>query len=180
MVSVVERGKVADGSGELIKSVLAASAFFVFTGAVSRDLEIPFAQQSWVITSYAVTFASFLVFWGKNAELLGPKTIFCPAFFCVGVLSLVISFITNRYAFFVLRGIAGVAAAALVPTAYRLIGIAFPLEKRSKAYTLYGMTGSIANVTGTIIAGVVALIPRDQGVQMVEWRWFFRIVAVLA
>ncbi|KAK1926888.1 major facilitator superfamily domain-containing protein [Papiliotrema laurentii] len=160
--------------------VLAASAFFVFTGAVSRDLEIPFAQQSWVITSYAVTFASFLVFWGKNAELLGPKTIFCPAFFCVGVLSLVISFITNRYAFFVLRGIAGVAAAALVPTAYRLIGIAFPLEKRSKAYTLYGMTGSIANVTGTIIAGVVALIPRDQGVQMVEWRWFFRIVAVLA
>lgn len=98
----------------------------------------------------------------------------------MGVLSLVISFITNRYAFFVLRGIAGVAAAALVPTAYRLIGIAFPLEKRSKAYTLYGMTGSIANVTGTIIAGVVALIPRDKGVQMVEWRWFFRIVAVLA
>ena len=172
MVSILET--------HTLMTVLAASAFFVFTGTVSRDLEIPFAQQSWVITSYAVTFASFLVFWGKTAELVGPKRVFCPAFLAIGLLSLVSSFITNRYAFFTLRGVTGVAAAAVVPTSYRLIAITFPIDQRSKAYTLYSMTGSIANVTGTIIAGVVALIPRNLGTQMVEWRWFFRIVAVIS
>lgn len=32
------------------------SAFFIFTGPISEDLDVVFAQQSWVITSYAVTF----------------------------------------------------------------------------------------------------------------------------
>lgn len=160
--------------------MLGASAFFVFTGAVARDLDIIFAQQSWVITAYAVTFASFLVFWGKLCALLGSKRIFVPALFTVGLLSLVLSFLTDKYAFFVFRGFSGVAAAALVPSAYRLIGLTFPPEQRSMAYTLYGMTGSIANVTGTLIAGVIALIPRDLGTQMVDWRWFFRLITILA
>jgi hypothetical protein len=29
-------------------------AFFVFTGPISSDLSVPFEQQTWVITSYAV------------------------------------------------------------------------------------------------------------------------------
>jgi MFS family permease len=164
----------------LIILVLGASAFFVFTGAVSKDLDIIFAQQSWVISSYSVTFAAFLVFWGKLCELLGSKRVFVPALFCVGALSLVLSFLTDKYAFFVLRGFTGLAAAALVPSSYRLIALAFPLEERSKAYTLYGMTGSIANVTGTIVAGVIALIPEGLGRQMAPWRWFFRMLAAIA
>lgn len=45
------------------------------------------------------------------------------------------------------------------------------------AYTLYGMTGSIANVSGTIIAGLFELIPTNG--QMAGWRWFFRVVATI-
>jgi hypothetical protein len=39
------------------------------------------------------------------------------------------------------------------------------------------MTGSLANVSGTIIAGVFELIPN--GGQMTAWRWFFRMVALV-
>ena len=69
------------------------------------------------------------------------------------------------------------AASALVPSAYRLIASNFPENERGRAYTMYGMTGSIANVLGVIIAGVIGAI---QGTgQLSNWRWFFRIVCAL-
>lgn len=176
----IVRGVRSRGIYSSDSKVLGASAFFVFAGAVSEDLDIIFAQQSWVITAYAVTFASFLVFWSKVCALIGSKRVFVTALLAVGVLNLVLSFLVEKYTFFIFRGLSGVAAAALVPSAYRLIGLTFPPEKLAVAYTLYGMTGSIANVTGTLIAGVIALIPRDVSTQMVDWRWFFRLIALLA
>ena len=95
-----------------------------------------------------------------------------------GLLSLVNSFLVDRFSFFIVRALTGIAGAALVPSAYRLIASVFPPEERSLAYTLYGMTGSVANVTGTIIAGVFELIPSTG--QMAGWRWFFRTFGLLS
>lgn len=39
------------------------------------------------------------------------------------------------------------------------------------------MSGALANVSGTIIAGFLEYIPGDG--QMAAWRWFFRLLAVL-
>jgi MFS family permease len=125
-----------------------------------------------------VTFASFLLLWGGVVDLYPAKTVFTSAFVAVGIANLILSFLTDRFAFFVVRALQGIAAAALVPSAYRLISCTFPPAERQKAYTLYGMTGSIANVSGTIIAGVIDLIPN--GGQMRSWRWFFRIVSVVS
>lgn len=52
------------------------SAFFVFTAPISEDLDVPFAQQSWVITSYAVTFSAFLLLWGRVSDLYSAKPVF--------------------------------------------------------------------------------------------------------
>lgn len=72
----------------------------------------------------------------------------------------------------------GLAGSALVPSAYRLIASNIPKEERGVAYTLYGMTGSIANVSGNLIAGAVAMIAGSG--QMRHFRWFFRIVCILS
>lgn len=45
------------------------SAFYVFTGPIAIEFEVPFEQQTWIITSYAVTFAAFLLFWGRVSDL---------------------------------------------------------------------------------------------------------------
>jgi MFS family permease len=125
-----------------------------------------------------VTFAAFLLFWGGVLDLYPAKTVFTAGFVIVGLCNLVLSFLTDAYAFFVIRALQGVAAASVVPSAYRLIACTFPPAERQRAYTLYGMTGSIANVTATIIAGVIDLIP--SGGQMRSWRWFLRIVAAVS
>jgi predicted MFS family arabinose efflux permease len=89
------------------------SAFFIFTGPISEDLSVVFAQQSWVITSYAVTFSAFLLFWGRMSDLFSPKHVFAYGFIALGVLNLVISFLPDKYSFFVIRAISGIAGAAL-------------------------------------------------------------------
>ena len=157
---------------------MSASAFFVFTAPITQELNIIFEQQTWVITSYSITFASFLLFWGRVCDLFSAKPVFTIGFGAVGVTNLIISFMQDRYSFFVLRAISGIAGACVVPAAYRLIAYVFPDERmRGKAYTLYGMTGSLGNVSGTIIAGVFELIPTKG--QMTGWRWFFRMIAVI-
>lgn len=56
------------------------SAFFVFTRPIADDLNVPIEQQAWVITSYAVTFAAFLLFWGRVSDLYSPKKVFSYGF----------------------------------------------------------------------------------------------------
>ncbi len=113
------------------------------------------------------------------SDLYSASTVFQYGFLAFGTISLFLSFLTNSYAFFVLRALAGIAGSALVPSAYRLIAATFPEgRERSRAYTLYGMTGSMANSLGTVLAGIVGLI--DKPGQMEGWRWFFRITAFLA
>jgi MFS family permease len=128
--------------------------------------------------AYVAMFASCLMFWGRVADLYPPTPIFLYGFSSVGMINLLLSFMTNSYAFLILRAIAGIAASSIVPSAYRLIGSIFPPEQRGRAYTLYTMTGSIANVCGVILAGVISLI-KTEG-QMRNWRWFFRIVAAVS
>lgn len=119
-----------------------------------------------------------MVFWGRVADLYPPKPVFCYGFLGVAVFNIINSVLTDQYAFFVFRALNGIAAAAVVPTAYRMIGQIFPPDQRRLAYTLYTMTGSIANVSGTIIAGVFGIIQAHD--QMASWRWFFRFVGVMA
>lgn len=172
-------GLLAIFSMALFIDIWCYSAFFIFTRPIAMDLGIEFEQESWVITSYAVTFASFLLFWGRVSDLYSAKPVFTYGFLTLGVLNLVISFLPDRYAFFILRALAGIAGSALIPASYRLIVHVFPKEQLGVAFTIYGMAGAISNVTGTVVAGFIEFIPGGHGVQMQSWRWFFRLLAVM-
>ena len=45
------------------------SAAFILTEPITETLDVLFEQQAWVITSYATTFAAFLLFWGRVSDL---------------------------------------------------------------------------------------------------------------
>ena len=124
-----------------------------------------------------MTFASFLLFWGRMADLYSPKLIFCYGFLVFGILNLIVSFLVDKYSFLVFRGLAGVSAAALIPASYRLITAIFEAHELPRAFTVYSLSGSIAGATGVMFGGVMMLIPG--GGQMAGWRWFFRIIAAI-
>ena len=118
-----------------------------------------------------------MLFFGRVADLYSAKPVFSYGFVVFGVLNLVLSFVTNKYAFLVLRGLAGVSGAALIPSSYRLITAIFRHDELAHAFTVYTLSSSIAAATGVLFGGLVELIPN--GGQMAGWRWMFRILAIV-
>lgn len=153
------------------------AAMFIFTGPICRDLSIVVQQHSWVINSYGATFAAFLLFWGRMADIYSAKSVFVYGFIALGLMNLVLSFLADKYSFLIIRALSGIAAAAVIPAGYRLIVSIFEPKELGKALALYGMSGGLANVLGNIGAGAIDMIPATG--QMVGWRWFFRITAAL-
>lgn len=118
-----------------------------------------------------------LLFFGRLVDLYSPRKTFLYGFTALGLLNLLLSFLPERYSFFIFRAISGIAGASLIPASYRLITMTFTGPQLQMALTLYGVSGAIATVTGLIVSGVIDLIPGFG--QMVAWRWFFRCAAAL-
>ncbi|WWD19231.1 hypothetical protein CI109_103689 [Kwoniella shandongensis] len=153
------------------------SGLFVFTDAILNDLDIVYASSSWIITAYSVTFAAFLLFWGRVSDLYSAKPVFAYGFLLLGIINLIISFMTNKYAYFIFRALSGIAGAATIPSAFRLILAIFEPEELHVALTLFGLSGALANVTGLVLAGFFGFI--TAGGQQAAWRWFFRMITII-
>ncbi|ORY35678.1 major facilitator superfamily domain-containing protein [Naematelia encephala] len=153
------------------------SGLFVFTDAILNDLGILYESSSWIITAYSVTFASFLLFWGRVSDLYSAKPVFAWGFLGLGIINLIISFMPNQYAYFVFRAISGIFGAATIPSAFRLILAIFEPEELQVALTIFGLSGALANVTGLLIGGFFGFI--TAGGQMAGWRWFFRFITIV-
>ncbi|KAK8854580.1 hypothetical protein IAR55_003319 [Kwoniella newhampshirensis] len=157
------------------------AAFFIFTNPIVQDLRVEHSQQSWIITSYAVTFAASLLFWGRMSDLYSARAVFSYGFLALGVLSIIISFLPEQYSFFIFRALSGLAGGTLVPSAFRLIVMVFEPHELKKAFTLYGVAGPLAATSGVIVAGPLAatsgvivaglmeLIKKHN--QLAGWRW---------
>ncbi|WWC90585.1 uncharacterized protein L201_005521 [Kwoniella dendrophila CBS 6074] len=153
------------------------AAFYIFTKFISEDLNVSVEQQSWVITSYTVTFASTLLFWGRVSDLYSASLVFDWGLLSLGFLSLIISFLPEKYSFFIIRALSGIAGATSVPSSFRLIVAIFEPKELNKAFSIYGISGALAAVSGNLLAGIIQLIPSHG--QAIAWRWFFRLVAAI-
>ncbi|WWC67475.1 uncharacterized protein I206_101383 [Kwoniella pini CBS 10737] len=153
------------------------SGLFVFTDAILNDLDILYESSSWIITAYSVTFAAFLLFWGRVSDLYSAKPVFAYGFLFLGITNLIISFMTNKYAYFVIRALSGIAGAATIPSAFRLILAIFEPSELNVALTLFGLSGALANVTGLVLGGIIGFITAHG--QNEAYRWFFRVIAII-
>ncbi|WVW79156.1 hypothetical protein I302_101122 [Kwoniella bestiolae CBS 10118] len=157
--------------------IAAVAGLFIFTDPIAKDLGILYESSTWIVTAYIVTFSSFLMFFGRVSDLFSAKPVFTYSFLFLGLINLIISFMTNQYAFFVFRALAGVAGAGTIPSAFRLIVSIFEPEELNVALTIFGLSAPVANGTGLIIAGLFGFI--TEGGQMAAWRWFFRMFTII-
>ncbi|OCF54174.1 efflux protein EncT [Kwoniella mangroviensis CBS 10435] len=148
------------------------SGVAVAVAQISIDINLNQSQIVWIITSYSLCFAAFLLFAGRLADLFPAQIVFEAGFFVLGILSLVTSFVTsNKYGFLILRGLGGIAGAMTIPSAYHLTVHMFPEPKEQQGkLALLGMAGAIGNVLGLVLAGICMLA---------NYRWFFRVLAIL-
>lgn len=154
--------------------VLNISALLILTPDIAADLGLNAGNVTWVIVAYTLTFAGFLLFSGRLADIFPAQLVFLSGFGMLGILLLVSSFMGNKYAFLVLRALQGLAGSMTLPSAYHLIVHLYTdLTKQRAALAMIGLIAGISNSLGIVLGGVF-------GLGNASWRWLLRFLAILA
>ncbi len=132
------------------------SIIYVALPSVARGLSLDPAAAQWVISSYAVGFAGFLMVGGRLADRLGAKRLFLVAvnLFCVA--SAVGGVAQDGAVLLAARGTQGLAAALLQPATLGLIGTVFPAgPARNRALAVWAAVGAAGLAAGALLGGVL-------------------------
>ena len=147
------------------------SATFLMTAPIANDLNISVANEAWVLGTYSMIFASTLLFAGRLADLYPPNRVYQVGFIGIAVFYLIISFMTDQYAFFVLRAVSALLAVLTIPSSINMIVQMYPdPAEQAKKLALFGMAGALANTIALVLAGVFLLA---------SWRWYFRFITII-
>jgi EmrB/QacA subfamily drug resistance transporter len=123
------------------------------------------ADLAWIITGYAIVFASLLVVGGRTADRIGKRKVF---FVGLGVFTLgsALCGVAPSVSLLVVgRLVQGAGAAALMPSSLGLLLAAFEPERRSQIVALWAGVGALAVATGPSLGAAI--------ITAGGWRWAF-------
>ncbi|QUH02157.1 MFS transporter [Saccharopolyspora erythraea] len=160
---------IASAVGLDVSSVAIVNAALPDIGA---KLDIGPDTLQWVMTSYAVTFAGFLLFGGRLADVFDQRLVFTCGVGLFAASALVITVAPNAAVLMVARGAQGVGAAISVPAAMTLLTQTFPEgPARNKALGIYASVGAASFGAGLVLGGILA--------DLFGWRSVFAVNVVL-
>ncbi|WP_236567680.1 MULTISPECIES: MFS transporter [unclassified Nocardiopsis] len=151
---------------------LAITGASVALPAIRADLGGALTAVQWVVNSYNVCFAAFLVCAGAVADALGRRRVYALglALFCAsGLLCL---FVRDLAVLNLLRAAGGAGAAAAVAGGSAMVAAAFDGPARARAFGLLGTVLGAGTAFGPAAAGPL--------VQTLGWRAAFASPAAVA
>ncbi|ONI85739.1 MFS transporter [Saccharothrix sp. ALI-22-I] len=123
---------------------------------IGQDLGIGSNGLQWTMTSYAVTFAGFLLFGGRAADVLGRRRVFTFGVGLFTVATIVAAIAPEAEVLMVARALQGVGAALSGPASLALLTELFPEgPRRNKALAVYTSVGASSFSAGVVIGGVL-------------------------
>ena len=157
--------------------VAAFGAFLAFLDATIVNVAFPSIQASfpetsigglsWVLNSYNIVFAAFLIVMGRLTDLLGRRRAFIAGVFVFTIASALCGAALSLELLVAARVLQALGASLLVPASLALVVDAFPDEQRAHAIGLWGATAAVAAGLGPPMGGAL--------VELGGWRWAFLI-----
>lgn len=131
------------------------------------------ADRQWIVTAYALTFGSLLLFFGRLSDLFGRKETFLVGVAGFAVASAVGGAATSFGMLVTARVCQGAFAAMLAPACLALVATTFtgPKEK-GKAFGIFSAVAASGAAVGLIIGGVLT--------DSLSWRWCLYINLLFA
>ncbi len=132
---------------------------------IAGSLGATYEEATWVLTSYLVSNAIVLPISGWIANRIGRKNFYmiCVALFTL--FSFLCGLATSLPMLIVLRVIQGAAGGGLQPSERAILADTFAPEKRSMAFSMYGMAVVVAPAIGPTVGGWIT--------DNFAWRWIF-------
>jgi len=166
----------------LILVVIAVAQLMIVLDLTVMNLALPSAQHAlhfsnvdrqWIVTAYALSFGSLLLFFGRVADLVGRKVMFLTGLAGFAAASAVGGASVNFEMLVTARACQGVFAAMLAPAALSLLTTTFSDPKeRGKAFGVYGAIAGAGAAVGLLLGGALT--------SYLSWRWCLYINLVFA
>ena len=132
--------------------------------SAQRALSFSNADRQWVITAYALTFGSLLLFGGRISDLFGRKPAFLTGLAGFAVASAVGGASVNFTMLITARACQGAFGALLAPTALSVLTTTFTDQKeRGRAFGVYGAIAGGGGLIGLLLGGLLT--------EYLNWRW---------
>ncbi|MFG2029411.1 MFS transporter [Streptomyces sp. NPDC048825] len=131
------------------------------------SLDADFSELQWVLDSYALTLAAFLLTGGSLADRLGRKRVFNIGFVVFTLASLWCGLSQSILQLNLARGLQGVGAAILFAVGPALIGHEYRGKDRGRAFGIFGGVVGLAIAFGPLIGGALT--------DALNWRWIFLV-----
>lgn len=131
------------------------SALAIALPDIAADLSADQSELTWIIDSYALTFAALLLTAGIAADRVGRRTVLTVGLVIFGAANIASAFSPDPGWFIALRAVAGIGAAAVFPVTLSALVDAYPEERRTFAIGVWSGVSSAGAVVGTIVAGAL-------------------------
>ncbi|MGW0818058.1 DHA2 family efflux MFS transporter permease subunit [Streptomyces viridiviolaceus] len=139
---------------------------------MARDLGATEAQLQWIMNAYGVTFAGLLLLGGALGDRYGRKGVLLAGLAVFTLASAGVLWIDDVNLVIVLRGLAGVGAALVMPMTLSIITNVYPPEERGRAVGVWSGVSFGSALLAVLLAGGL--------LEAYSWRSVFLVNAVLA
>lgn len=137
--------------------------------AIQRDLHATAAQLQLVISTFAASYAVFLITGGRLGDLYGRSRVFAAGLIAFVIASTICGWAPTIEILVVGRALQGLSAAAMVPQGLASINLIFPANEKPRALSIYAATYGFAAAAAQIIGGSLISL----NVFHIGWRAIF-------
>ena len=122
----------------------------------------------WVVNAYTITFAGFLLFGGRAADLFGRRRVFVFGLVLFALASLGGGLANNSTTLIVMRLVQGLAGAIVAPASLTIITTSFDdPTSRNRAVGIWAAMGGAGGAAGVLLGGILT--------DVLGWRWILFI-----
>jgi EmrB/QacA subfamily drug resistance transporter len=140
---------------------------------ILREFHTTLPSLEWVVTGYALTFATLLIIGGRLGDIYGHRRIFIIGAALFGVGSLIASVANGVPELIVGEAvIEGIGASLMLPATLAILSSTFSGRERATAFAAWGATAGVAAACGPVVGGFLT--------EEYSWRWAFRINVIVA
>ncbi|WP_051385668.1 MFS transporter [Actinokineospora inagensis] len=123
--------------------------------SIGADLHATLAPTQWVVNSYNLTFATFMLATGALADAIGRKRLFGFGVLVFALTSLASVFAGDIYLLDVLRGLSGVGAAAVLTAGSAMIADVHQGPALTRAFGVFGTAAGAGLALGPSTSGLL-------------------------
>jgi EmrB/QacA subfamily drug resistance transporter len=153
--------------------VLDNSVLNVAIPTILREFHTTLPSLQWVVTGYALTFATLLIIGGRLGDLYGHRRVFTIGAALFGAGSLLAALSWSVPSLVIGEAlIEGIGASLMLPTTLAILSTTFRGRERATAFAAWGATAGAAAAFGPVVGGFLTT--------NYSWRWSFGINVIIA